>query len=178
MAGSSMTVELEIWSSESMSLRSVDLIWYVWYLLIPAFWSSSSTLPSSKHQNREFYCMQLWTGKRMHRFQKLSREWTNFGPKWSFLDSWTATVRQKSVPQWFSTVVLLFQSHSCVVFIVGKWRGFAHWAEPMYKCFSFPSKKRAALNCLDSKARAAKETHHLADCQSASPVSMRVFFEK
>ncbi len=49
-----------------------------------------------------------------------------------------------------------------------------HWAEPMYICFSFPSKKRAALNCLDSKARAAKETHHLADCQSASPVSMCV----
>ena len=82
------------------------------------------------------------------------------------------------------------QSFACVCVCVEElWtiiRGFAHWAEPMYDsmrheiCGMRHSRRRKelpsiALYNIDSTVRAAKETHHLADCQSASPASMVYF---
>ena len=172
MAGSSMTVELEIWLQciywkfrvNGIEISRFDLIRLISF--IPAFRSSSSTLPSSKHQHG-FLMHAALDGEVHAQVPKVvDLDWTNCRSIHGAF--WTPNGRPQYMDRKPCTSMIqngcMFQSQSCVcvwcvlknygksseALHIGQSRAADVWFNAAWymRHETFPSQKRAALDCL------------------------------
>ena len=195
MAGSLMTVELEIWLQciiywkFRVNVIEIQQIWLDTFdIFHTSIWIIFFNTAIIKTSMISWVLMHAALDGEVHAQvpRELSaRDWNKLSVRmelFGLLDGHSTSMIQNGS---------MFQSQSfacvCVEELWTIIRGFAHWAEPMYDsmrheiCGMRHSRRRKelpsiALYNIDSTVRAAKETHHLADCQSASPASM-VFFK-